>query len=213
MKIDLYLYHPRQEEMPAGARQTERGGFDGLFVAESPSDPFQCLAVASPHTSRVTLGEHDLAFHGEYYQLDYLPAAMNPGPLDDGPPPLYLAALGPQMFEAAGAVADGALIHPIHTRKYLRTVAEPAIARGLAQSGRRREQFGLSATVLGIVDEDAGEAAREAVRRQFAFYASTPAYRPVLELHGWESLGDRLRGLVRRGAHDAMAAQVPDEIL
>ena len=87
-------------------------------------------------------GEHDLAFHGEYYQLDYLPAAMNPGPLADGPPPLYLAALGPQMFEAAGAVADGALVHPIHTRKYLRSVAEPAIARGLAQSGRRREQFG-----------------------------------------------------------------------
>ncbi len=214
MKIDLYLYHPRQEEMPARARQTERGGFDGLFVAESTSDPFQCLAVASPHTSRVTLGtsvalafprspmltavaawdlqrathgrhilglgsqvrrhierrfsapftppaarlreyaqavrhvwgafegEHDLAFHGEYYQLDYLPAAMNPGPLADGPPPLYLAALGPQMFEAAGAVADGALVHPIHTRKYLRSVAEPAIARGLAQSGRRREQFG-----------------------------------------------------------------------
>ena len=56
MKIDLYLYHPRQEEMPARARQTERGGFDGLFVAESTSDPFQCLAVASPHTSRVTLG-------------------------------------------------------------------------------------------------------------------------------------------------------------
>ena len=52
MKIDLYLYHPRQEEMPARARQTERGGFDGLFVAESTSDPFQCLAVASPHTSR-----------------------------------------------------------------------------------------------------------------------------------------------------------------
>ena len=67
--------------------------------------------------------------------------------------------------------------------------------------------------MLCIVDEDAGDASREAVRRQFAFYASTPAYRPVLELHGWGSLGDRLRGLVRRGEHHAMAAQVPDEIL
>ena len=55
MKIDLYLYHPRQEEMPAGPGRPN-GGFDGLFVAESTSDPFQCLAVASPHTSRVTLG-------------------------------------------------------------------------------------------------------------------------------------------------------------
>ena len=138
---------------------------------------------------------------------------MNPGPLAAGPPPIYLAALGPVMFQAAAAVADGALIHPIHTREYLRTVAEPAIARGLAESGRSRGHFTLSATVLCIIDEDAGDASREAVRRQFAFYASTPAYRPVLDLHGWQSLSDRLRGLVRRGEHDAMAAQVPDEIL
>jgi len=117
------------------------------------------------------------------------------------------------MFQAAAAAADGALIHPIHTQEYLRTVAEPAIARGLAESGRSREEFMLSATVLCIVDEDSGDASREAVRRQFAFYASTPAYRPVLELHGWGSLGDRLRGLVRRGEHGAMAGQVPDEIL
>jgi probable F420-dependent oxidoreductase len=285
MKFDLYLYHPCQEEMPGRARQAELGGFDGLFVAESTADPFQCLAVAGPHTSRVTLGtsvalafprspmvtavaawdlqratrgrfilglgsqvrrhierrfsapfappaarlreyaravrhvwgafqgSHGLGFQGSYYQLDYLPAAMNPGPLAAGTPQLYLAALGPQMFEAAGAVADGALIHPIHTREYLRTVAEPAIARGLAEAGRRREEFGLSVTVLCIVEEDAGEAAREAVRRQFAFYASTPAYRPVLELHGWEGLGDRLRALVRSGEVAAMAAVVPDEVL
>lgn len=285
MKTDLYVYRPRLEEMGARAGQAERDGFDGLFVAESTSDPFQCLAVASQHTSRVALGtsvalafprspmltavaawdlqraasgrfilglgsqvrrhverrfsapfgppmprlreyvravrhiwgafqgEHALGFHGDYYTLDYLPAAMNPGPLAAGPPPLYLAALGPLMFQAAGAVADGALIHPIHTRDYLRTVAEPAIARGLEQTGRSRGGFILSATVLCIVDEDDGEASREAVRRQFAFYASTPAYRPVLELHGWESLGDRLRELVRRGEQNAMAAQVPDEIL
>ena len=286
MKFDLYLYHPRQEEMAARVRQAELGGFDGLFVAESTADPFQCLAVAAPHASSLTLGtsvalafprspmvtamaawdlqratqgrfilglgsqvrrhierrfstpfapptarlreytqavrhvwgafqgSHKLGFEGAYYQLDYLPGMMNPGPLADEPPLLYLAALGPRMFEVAGAVADGALIHPIHTRKYLRTVAEPAIARGLAAAGRRREEFGLSVTVLCIVDSDAGVASREAVRRQFAFYASTPAYRPVLELHGWEGLGDRLRLMVRQGdSAAAMAVVVPDEVL
>ena len=285
MQVDLYLYRPRLEEMPDRARQAERGGFGGLFVAESTSDPFQNLAIASQHTDRVALGtsvalafprspmltavsawelqratggrhilglgsqvrrhverrfsapftppmtrlreytravrhiwgafqgEHPLGFHGDYYTLDYLPDAMNPGPLAAGPPPIYLAALGPLMFQAAAAVADGALIHPIHTLEYLRTVAEPAIARGLAQAGRSRGDFALSATVLCIVDEDAGDASREAVRRQFAFYASTPAYRPVLELHGWQSLGDRLRELVRRRDHEAMAAQVPDQVL
>lgn len=285
MEVDLYLYRPRLEEMAGRARQAEQGGFDGLFVAESTSDPFQNLAIASQNTDRVALGtsvalafprspmltavsawelqratrgrhilglgsqvrrhverrfsapftppvarlreytravrhiwgafqgEHSLDFHGDYYTLDYLPDAMNPGPLAAGPPPVYLAALGPLMFEAAAAVADGALIHPIHTLEYLRTVAEPAIARGLQQAGRSRGDFALSATVLCIIGEDTGDASREAVRRQFAFYASTPAYRPVLELHGWQSLSDRLRELVRHGEHDAMAGQVPDEIL
>src|ERR1700677_3509373 len=56
MKVDLYLYRPALEEMPGRGRQAEQGGFDGLFVAESTGDPFQNLAVASQHTSRVTLG-------------------------------------------------------------------------------------------------------------------------------------------------------------
>lgn len=285
MNVDLYLYHPKAEEMAARARQVEHGGFDGLFVAESTGDPFQNLALAAPHTRRSKIGtsialafarspmlaavsawdlqratngrfvlglgsqvrrhierrfsaefsppmprlreyalavrhvwetfagEHPLHFHGEYYTLDYLPDAMNPGPLDCGPPRLFLAALGPLMFRAAGEVADGALIHPIHTREYLQRVAEPAIARGLAKAGRNRSNFGLSATVLCIVENDHGEASREAVRRQFAFYASTPAYRPVLDLHGWGSLGDRLREEVRLGHHSTMAELVPDDVL
>jgi probable F420-dependent oxidoreductase len=178
-----------------------------------PAARLREYAQAVRHIWGAFQGKHPLDFRGKYYTLDYLPNAMNPGPLAAGPPSVFLAALGPLMFQAAAAVADGALIHPIHTREYLRTVAEPAISRGLAEAGRSREEFMLSATVLCIVDEDTGDASREAVRRQFAFYASTPAYRPVLELHGWQSLGDRLRGLVRRGEHDAMAAQVPDEIL
>jgi probable F420-dependent oxidoreductase len=285
MEFDLYLYRPQLAEMTARVRQAERGGFGGLLVAESTADPFQCLAVASQHATRIALGtsvalafprspmltavaawdlqratggqhilglgsqvrrhierrfsapfgppvarlreyaravrhiwgtfqgEHDLSFHGDYYTVDYLPAVMNPGPLAAGPPPLYLAALGPLMFQAAAAVADGAVIHPIHTPEYLHAVAEPAIAQGLAEAGRTRDPFTLSATVLCVVGEDAGEASREAVRRQFAFYASTPAYRPVLELHGWQALGDRLRALVRQRDASAMAAAVPDEVL
>ena len=56
MKFDLYLYHPRQEDMAARVRQAELGSFDGLFAAESTADPFQCLAVAAPHVSTLTLG-------------------------------------------------------------------------------------------------------------------------------------------------------------
>lgn len=285
MQVDLFLFAPRIEDIRDRARQAEDGGFDGLFVAETFGDPFQCLAVASQHTARTTLGtsialaftrspmttalaawdlqratrgrfvlglgsqvrrhverrfsmpfdppvtrmreyaqavrhiwgafqeEHPLAFHGDYYSHDYLPPGFMPGSLDWGPPPLYIAAVGPRMFEAAGAVADGALIHPIHTVEYLRQVAEPALTRGLEQSNRDRRTFGLSVTVLCIVGTGEGEGHREAVRRQFAMYASTPAYRPVLELHGWGEISDRLRNAVRSGAQDTMAALVPDELL
>lgn len=284
MKVDLYLYRPRLDEMAARARQAD-AGFDGLFVAESVGDPFQALAIASQHLRRGVLGtsialafprspmltavsawdlqrasrgrfvlglgsqvrkhierrfssafappmprlreyvrairhiwgafagDHPLDFHGEYYTLDYLPPGMNPGPLGLPRPQVFLAALGPAMFEAAGDVADGAFVHPIHTHDYLREVAEPAIARGLAKTGRDRADFALSVTTLCVVDEDTGDAEREAVRRQFAFYASTPAYRPVLDLHGWGALGERLREKVRQGEHDTMAELVPDEIL
>ncbi|MCE0762448.1 TIGR03617 family F420-dependent LLM class oxidoreductase [Pseudonocardia kujensis] len=154
-------------------------------------------------------GEYALNFQGEFHTHDYLPSAMNPGPLPWGPPPIYLAALGPLMFRAAGAVADGVFIHPIHTHEYLRTVAEPALAEGLAETGRDRAEVTLSATVFAIP----GAQHREAVRKQFAFYASTPAYKPVLDLHGWGELGDELRARVRRGELEIMAGSVPDDVL
>ncbi|MGF6888590.1 putative F420-dependent oxidoreductase [Nocardia sp. GAS34] len=170
-------------------------------------------ARAVRHVWGAFAGDHPLDFHGDYYTLDYLPPDMNPGPLESGPPQILLAALGPLMFQAAGEVADGALIHPIHTSDYLHTIAEPAIARGLRAAGRDRSAFTLSATTLCIVNSDTDTAQREAVRRQFAFYASTPAYRPVLALHGWGELGDRLREKIRLGEHDTIAALVPDDVL
>jgi probable F420-dependent oxidoreductase len=160
-------------------------------------------------------GEHDLNFHGEHYRLDFLPPAASPGRSEVGFPRIYLAALGPAMYRTAGAVADGAFVHPLHTVDYLRGVAEPAIADGLCRSGRRRSEFSLSTTTL--VSVGTGEEGRRALarsREQLAFYCSTPAYRPVLQFHGWEDVGDKLNAMLRAGQQlDAMAAAVPDEML
>lgn len=46
-----------------------------------------------------------------------------------------------------------------------------------------------------------------------AFYGSTPAYRPVLEHHGWGDLGLDLHSLSRQGAWEKMADAVPDELV
>ena len=54
---------------------------------------------------------------------------------------------------------------------------------------------------------------RQAIRSHIAFYASTPAYRPVLDLHGWADLGQDLTLLSRQGRWSEMALLIPDEML
>ena len=49
--------------------------------------------------------------------------------------------------------------------------------------------------------------------QQIAFYGSTPAYRGVLELHGWGELQNELNAMSKRGEWDAMGTRISDEIL
>jgi probable F420-dependent oxidoreductase len=135
-----------------------------------------------------------------------------------GPPPVYLAAVGPAMTRLVGEVADGLLVHGFTTERYLRERTLPALEEGLAASGRTREQ--VAVTLPGLVvsgrdEREMGEAAA-AVKATIAFYGSTPAYRPVLELHGWTDLADELHALSvgrREDKWTAMRDLVDDEVL
>jgi probable F420-dependent oxidoreductase len=112
-------------------------------------------------------------------------------------------------------VADGMIVHSFTTGRYLREVTLPAIERGLAVSGRKREDFQVcfpSFIVTGNDDRER-EAARTGVTRQLAFYGSTPAYRGVLELHGWGELQTELNILSKRGEWVAMGELITDDIL
>ncbi len=140
---------------------------------------------------------------------------FDPGPNPHGNPKIYLAAVGPRMTEVAGEVADGMLCHSFTTERYLREVTLPAIERGRATAGKPSAGFeisGPSFVVTGSSEEEMASAAAE-VRKQIAFYGSTPAYRPVLELHGWGDLQDNLNALSKRGRWDEMAALIDDEVL
>jgi probable F420-dependent oxidoreductase len=112
-------------------------------------------------------------------------------------------------------VADGFLVHPFHTAAFLETVTGPALARGLARAGRARSEYTVSAQVLIASGRDAGEIerARNAVRAQIGFYASTPAYRGVLESCGRGALHPEFHALSRSGDWRALAALVDDELL
>jgi probable F420-dependent oxidoreductase len=153
-----------------------------------------------------------LAFRGEFYKHTLMTDFFNPGPNPYGYPPIMLAAVGEKMTAVAGRTADGLLVHPLTSPAYLRERTLPILreARGGELKGFT---LGLSAFVVTGADDHERQAAEAAVRGQIAFYASTPAYRPVLELHGWGELADRLNLLSRRQAWAEMAALITDDVL
>lgn len=146
-----------------------------------------------------------LVFRGEFYRHTLMTEFFNPGPSEYGPPPLLLAAVGERMTGVAGRMADGVLCHSLTTVDYLRERTLPALR---AARGGSLDGFGVCLPVL-VAASPAGE---RAVRRQIAFYASTPAYRAVLDLHGWGGLHERLNRLSRHQAWEEMGELVTDEV-
>jgi probable F420-dependent oxidoreductase len=156
-----------------------------------------------------------LAFEGTYYRHTLMTPFFNPGANPYGEPPVYLAAVGPRMTAVAGAVADGLFVHPFTTQRYLDEVTLPALDKALAAAGRQRSDITicLPAFVVAGEDDERLEAAAARTRQQIAFYASTPAYRRVLDLHGWGDLQPRLNALSKQGQWTQMAEAIDDEVL
>jgi probable F420-dependent oxidoreductase len=156
-----------------------------------------------------------LDFRGEFYTHTLMTPFFNPGKNSYGPPKVFLAGVGERMTEVAGEVADGFLSHGFSTAKYLREVTIPALERGLKKSGRSRKDFEVTSPgffVLGNNDDEI-EGAAAPVRQQIAFYGSTPAYRPVLEMHGWGDLQEQLNTMSKRGEWVEMGKLINDDIL
>lgn len=160
-------------------------------------------------------GLEALDFRGEFYRHTLMIPAFDPGPNPFGPPPIYLGGFGPRMIETAGEVADGFFGHPFNTRASLETKVLPAIERGLARSGRCRDDIDLvfATMVVTADDDEAFECSKRAARKQLAFYGSTPAYRSTLECHGWGELHVALNRLSKQNRWDEMSDLIDDEIL
>lgn len=156
-----------------------------------------------------------LEFRGDFYTHTLMTPFFDPGPNPNGTPKIFLAGVGPLMTEVAGEVADGFICHGFTTERFLREVTIPALERGRGRAGKSLDGFeivGPSMVVTGNDEAELAEAAA-ATRRQIAFYGSTPAYRPVLDRHGWGDLQGELNQLSKQGRWDEMGALVDDEIL
>ena len=159
--------------------------------------------------------EAQLDFRGEFYSHTLMTPMFRPADVSFGPPRVMIAGVNPRMTEVAGEVADGFVAHGFTTARYLREVTLPAVERGLARAGRRRRDFEVCCPVFVVTGlDDAGfEASRSMARSQLAFYGSTPSYRPVLDLHGWNDLADELHRLSREGRWAEMGDRISDDVL
>jgi probable F420-dependent oxidoreductase len=155
------------------------------------------------------------AYEGRFYRFTLISDFFNPGPIEQPDIPISLAGVGERMARAAGEVADGFHVHPLHSRGYLQDVVRPAIAAGARAAGRNPAEVELITSVLIVTGESEAEraAAERYACQQIAFYASTPSYRPLLAYHGLETLGRELSGLARERRFADMAIRVPDALL
>ncbi len=156
-----------------------------------------------------------LDFQGEFYRHTLMTPFFNPGPNPYGNPRVFLAAVGERMTEVAGEVADGILLHGFTTERYVREVTIPALERGWEKAGKSRADFEVTGPMFVVTGEteEALVAARAGTRQQIAFYGSTPAYRGVLELHGWGDLQSELNRLSKQGEWVTMGELIEDDVL
>jgi probable F420-dependent oxidoreductase len=156
-----------------------------------------------------------LNFRGEYYRHTLMTPAFSPGPNPYGPPPIYVGALGPKLTRATAEHADGLLVMPFGSKRFLHETTMPAVRDGLQASGRRPDEFAvIPEIIVSAGDTDAErEQADAGTRRLLAFYGSTPAYRPVLAAHGWEDLQPELNTMSKQGRWQEMGGLITDEMM
>ncbi len=156
-----------------------------------------------------------LDFRGEFYRHTLMAPAFDPGPHEHGRARVHVAGVGPAMTSVAAEVGDGAIVHPFNTEASLRELTLPALRRGWDLRGGRPDGYEVVVVCLVATGGTGSEldAAVEVVRKQLAFYASTPAYARVLEVDGWDHLHPELNALSKQGRWDDMAERIPDELV
>ena len=159
--------------------------------------------------------DEPLDFRGDHYQLTLMGPTFDPGPLDAGPPPIWVGALGPRMTRMVAGTADGLLLHPFSTEEFLTSHTLPLVEDGLAAVDRSRDELTIvgETIVCAYRDDAERETAEAGTRWLLAFYGSTPAYRPVLDSVGYGELQPELNQLSKQGRWDEMAALIDEPLL
>jgi probable F420-dependent oxidoreductase len=186
----------------------------GLTWSE-PVERLRELVLATKAVFATWQDSQPMDFEGRFYRHTLMTPMFDPGPNPFGPPPVLLGALGPKMTRMTAEVADGLLVLPFSTARFLAEAMMPEVDAGLAAAGRSRSDLEMVCGVIVGVGSDEAELARAdaGVRGLLGFYSSTPAYRPVLELEGWGERQPEFRARTRAGDWAALGSLVTDEMV
>lgn len=156
------------------------------------------------------------SYQGPHYQFTLISPFFNPGPNPDGGHvPIYISAVNRYNCRLVGELCDGIRMHGFNTARYTQEVILPEIAAGAKKAGRDPKEIDVvgGCFVVTGANEEEVEKAKAPVRQQLSFYASTRAYHPVLEVHGWQEKGEELFRYSMEGNWGAMTKGITDEML
>ena len=158
-----------------------------------------------------------LNYQGEYFKLDLMSPFFSPDPIEKDIPifPIFLAAVNSKMCNLVGELCNGIHIHPLHSMKFIKESIIPNISEGAKKSSRNLEDIELSASsfVITGIDKDSYLKSKEFVKSQIAFYASTPSYSKVFEIHGWSDIASELLAMSKENKWTQMSSLINDDIL
>lgn len=153
-----------------------------------------------------------LNYRGEYYKITLMSPFFQPPPLSLSPnpyPPIYIAGVNTGLAKLAGEICDGFHVHPFHSLRYLKDVILPAVEEGAGKERRKRKDIAVSVTpFVATTSEEINFA-----RAQISFYASTPSYRAVMNLHGWSAIAEKLSAHAAKGEWAEMPMLITEEML
>ncbi len=176
---------------------------------EAPAPKLREMILAMRALWQAWQGDGTINFRGEFFKITLMTPFFNPGPIEHPDIPIYIAGVNEHLCRVAGELCQGFHVHPFHTPQYIREVVLPNIERGLKEAQRRREDIQLSSAIFVATNDKE----MDAVRAQVSFYASTPTYRAVLDVHGWGETNEKLGRLAARKKWNEMPALITDEML
>jgi probable F420-dependent oxidoreductase len=150
-----------------------------------------------------------LNYRGEYYKITLMSPFFHAGVIEHPNIPIYIAGVNTGLAKLAGELCEGFHVHPFHSIRYTNEVILPAIKEGTNKTNRKRDDVAVSVTAFVATTPEEMNFARA----QVSFYASTPSYRPVMDLHGWAGVAEKLSAHAARGEWMEMPMLITDEML